>query len=258
MKISICIDMMFASHDFQDRIAAVQACGMDTVEFWKWTNKDIEAVKNELDRFGIGLSIFNIDARDEALSYDLSRGILNAGRKEELLSALRESAPVYHALGAEAMIVLVGETIAGMSHEAQCEKVYECLMYGKDYAEQEGITLVVEPLNATDRQNYFMPKASVLADILRRVNSPRIKMLYDIYHQHMTGDFDMDFIKKNIDLIGHFHVADCPGRHEPGTGKIDYVSILREIGKLDYDGYIGLEYRATRYDGETFGFLKEV
>ena len=95
-------------------------------------------------------------------------------------------------------------------------------------------------------------------EILHRVNSPRIKMLYDIYHQHMTGDFNMGFVKENIDFIGHFHVADCPGRHEPGTGDVDYVSIIGEILKTGYRGYIGLEYRATRDDEETFGFLKEI
>ena len=119
------------------------------------------------------------------------------------------------------------------------------------------MTLVVELLNATDRLNYFMPEASVLMDILRRVGSPRIKMLYDIYHQHMTGDFDMDFVRENLPFIGHFHIADCPGRHEPGTGRVDYVSILRQIDAMGYDGYFGLEYRATIPDEETLAFLGE-
>ena len=82
-------------------------------------------------------------------------------------------------------------------------------------------------------------------------------MLYDMYHQSMMGDFSMDVIREKIHRIGHFHVADCPGRHEPGTGKVDYVSILRQISQLDYDGYIGLEYRATKPDAQTFAFLKE-
>lgn len=257
MKISVCIDMMFSSLDFIPRIAAVKSSGLSAIEFWKWTNKDIDVVKKEMDRLGMTLSVFNIDSTDERLSYDLSRGILNAGRKEEFLAALCESAPVYHKLGASAMIVLVGETIEGMSREAQCENVYDCLMYAKAFVEKERMTLIVEPLNATDRKNYFMPEADVLMDILRRVDSPNIKMLYDIYHQNMTGDFDMAFVKKNIDKIGHFHVADCPGRHEPGTGDVDYASILREIETPDYHGFIGLEYRATKPDGETFGFLRE-
>ncbi len=258
MKISTCIDMMFAHLDFKDRIAAVEAAGLDTVEFWKWTNKDIDGIARELKERGMRLSVFNIDSTDEKLSYDLSRGILNAGRGEELLSALAESAPVYKKLGATGMIILIGETLPHLTAAEQCENVYRTLSYVKDFVEREGITLVVEPLNATDRKNYFMPEAAVLMDILDRLDSPRIKMLYDMYHQHMTGDFSMDFIKKHIARIGHLHVADCPGRHEPGTGHVDYVALLSEINALDYDGYVGLEYRATKPDEKTFGFLKEI
>lgn len=258
MKFSVCIDMMFSHHAFEDRMAAVRTAGLSAVEFWKWTNKDVERVSADLAAHGMDFAVFNIDSADEKLSYDLSRGILNAGRKEELLAALRESAPIYKKLGASAMIVLVGETMDGVSREKQIENVYDCLSYVKEFVENEGITLVVEPLNATDRKNYFMPEASVLMDILRRVNSPRIKMLYDIYHQHMTGDFDMEFIKENLPFIGHFHVADCPGRHQPGTGEVDYVSILREIAAMGYDGYFGLEYRATVPDEKTLSFIEEV
>ena len=68
----------------------------------------------------------------------------------------------------------------------------------------------------------------------------------------------MEEIRSHIELIGHFHVADVPGRHEPGTGTVDYVSILRDIDRMPYDGYIGLEYRATVDDRDTLGFLEEV
>lgn len=258
MNVSICIDMMFSHHDFSERIEATQKSGIRAVEFWKWTNKDIPKIQEELNQRNMKLAVFNIDSQDEQLSYSLSRGILNAGRKEEFLSALKESTPIYRQLNASAMIVLIGETIAELSRDAQKNNVLDCLSYVKDYVEQEEITLVVEPLNATDRQNYFMPEAAELMEILHRINSPRIKMLYDIYHQHMTGDFDLEFVKRNIDRIGHFHVADCPGRHEPKTGTVDYVKIIREILKTDYQGYIGLEYRATKPDEETLGFLEEV
>ena len=70
--------------------------------------------------------------------------------------------------------------------------------------------------------------------------------------------FSIEFIKQNIDRIGHFHVADFPGRHEPGSATVDYVSILSEINKTNYNGFFGLEYRATKPDKETFGFLKEI
>jgi len=138
------------------------------------------------------------------------------------------------------------------------ENILRCLKAAAPVAEENGITLVVEPLNATDRPGYFIPEAGRLLSILNEVDSPNIKMLYDIYHQHMTGDFDLEQIGRNIHRIGHFHVADCPGRHEPGTGNVDYVSILRSISSLPYGGFIGLEYRAINPDEETLDFLKEV
>lgn len=251
-KISCCIDMMFSGFDFYDRIGEVKKYGIDTIEFWKWTNKDVDKVKRLLDGNKMNLSIFNIDSTDEALSYDLSRGILNSGRADEFLSALSESIPVYKKLNASAMIVLIGE------NAPYCEEnVLKCLNAAKPICEKENVTLIIEPLNDIDRQGYSMPYAKPVFKLLKKVNSPNIKMLYDIYHQNMMGDFSMEDIRENTDLIGHFHVADAPGRHEPGTGNVDYIKILKEISDLPYDGYIGLEYRATKSDGETFGFLRE-
>lgn len=251
-NISVCIDMMFSRYDFYDRIQAVKDCGFETIEFWKWSNKDIDRIAGLLQEKQMKVSIFNIDSRDEQLSYDLSRGILNNGRVEDFLKALKESIPVYQKLGASAMIVLIGE------HKPYCEEhVYKCLEAAKPLLEQYDMNLVVEPLNNIDRQGYSMPYAAPVFELLRQLNSPHIKMLYDIYHQNMMGDFSMEEVKENINLIGHFHVADVPGRHEPGTGNVDYVQISKEIQKLPYKGYIGLEYRATKNDEETLGFITE-
>lgn len=247
--ISICIDMMFSQLPFYDRIRGAQACGADAVEFWKWSNKDIRRIQDS----GAKVSIFNVDSADEKLSYDLSRGILNDGRAEDFVAALKESIPVYQALGASGMIVLIGENTP-----YNAENVYSCLMAALPLLEEQHVNLLVEPLNTVDRAGYSMPYAEPVFALLKRINSPRIKMLYDIYHQNMTGDFSMEDIKENIAYIGHFHVADAPGRHEPGTGNVDYVSVLQQINRLPYNGYVGLEYRATKPDEDTLDFLKEV
>lgn len=258
MKLSACIDMMFPGVDFYDRFALAKACGMDAVEFWAWGQKDIDRVCRELDLGGLSLSVFNIDSRDPSISQRLTRGILNTGAVQDFLQALEESIPVYHRLKASAMIVLIGDTLPQLSTRQQEENILRCLQAAAPIAEKNGVTLVVEPLNATDRQGYFMPEAGRLFSVLHEVDSPNIKMLYDIYHQNMTGDFSMEEIRDNIHRIGHFHVADCPGRHEPGTGEVDYVSILRDIKTMNYDGYVGLEYHATKPETQTLDFLKEV
>lgn len=258
MKLSACIDMMFPDLDFYDRFAAAKSCGMNAVEFWAWGKKDIQRVCQKLDENELALSVFNIDSRDGDISHRLTRGILNTGAAEDFLRALEESIPVYHSLKASAMIVLIGDTLPDVSTQHQEENILYCLQKAAPVAEENGVTLVVEPLNATDRQGYFMPEAGRLLSILNRVDSPNVKMLYDVYHQHMTGDFSIDEIRQNIHRIGHFHVADCPGRNEPGTGKVDYVSILRRIEYMNYNGYVGMEYRATKPEEDTLDFLKEV
>lgn len=248
-KISVCIDMMFSYCDFYGRFEEVRKNGINTVEFWKWSDKDVEKIAESQ----MGISVFNLDSRDEKLSYDLSRGILNAGRTDDFLKALEESIPIYKKLSANAMIVLIGE------NKPFCSKnIIKCLTAAIPILKSEDITLVIEPLNDIDRKNYSMPYAKPVFEMLREINCPNVKMLYDIYHQNMMGDFSIKDIRENIDLIGHFHVADSPGRHEPGTGNIDYVNIIRELKKLHYKGYVGLEYRATKPDGETLGFLKEI
>ena len=123
--------------------------------------------------------------------------------------------------------------------------------------EEHDVNLIVEPLNSYDRVGYCMPYVTPVFELLREINNPHIKMLYDIYHQNMMGDFSLEEIRQNIHLIGHFHVADVPGRHQPDTGKVDYRMIIKEILRLDYNGYIGLEYRATVPDEDTLEFLKE-
>ena len=258
MKYSACIDMMFAYKDFYDRFSEVKRCGIDTVEFWKWSNKDLDRVSEELCKNKQNLSIFNIDCHDEKLSYDLSRGILNSGRKQELVEAFGESIDAYRKLSAHGMIVLIGETRDDISKEQQDENILECLLAVKPYAEKENINLFVEPLNATDRKNYYMPYSKPLFDILEKVDSKNVKMLFDIYHQQMTEGHLIESIDAQISRIGHFHVADCPGRHEPGTGEINYPNVLSHIATLPYDGYVGLEYRATKDDCFTLSFLDEV
>jgi len=241
--------MMFSYLNFYDRLREAKRSGIDAVEFWKWSDKDIDKIADT----GVPVSIFNIDSKNEKLSYELSRGILNDGRANDLIVALEESVPIYKKLSATGMIVLIGENAT-----YNPDNVYHCLNSVRGLVESEGVTLLIEPLNNIDRAGYSMPYSAPVFEFLNKLNSPNIKMLYDIYHQNMMNDFSLEKIKENIDRIGHFHVADAPGRHEPGTGNVDYVTILREIDKLPYSEYIGLEYRATVTDSETFGFLEVV
>ena len=244
MRYSYCIDMMFAEMDFYKRFEYAKKCGANAVEFWKWSNKDIVKVKEELVKNEISFSVFNIDCKDEKISYDLSRGILNAGRKEEFILALKESIPVYKELNANGMIVLIGETL-DIPYEEQIDNIVKCLKAAVPIIEKENITLLLEPLNDIDRKNYFLPRSKEVFEIIRKVNSPNIKILLDLYHEQLMAGNLMNTIKEKILHIGHIHVADVPGRHEPGTGEINYKGILECLKELNYENYVGFEFRST-------------
>jgi hydroxypyruvate isomerase len=109
--------------------------------------------------------------------------------------------------------------------------------------ERLGITLVLEPLNVkVDNVGYFLVSSSEAFDIVREVNSPYVKVLYDIYHQQITEGNLIQTITENISNIGHFHAAGSPGRHELETGEINYVNVLNAIMGTGYEQFIGLEY----------------
>ena len=236
--------MMFAEMDFYKRFEYAKKCGANAVEFWKWSNKDIVKVKEELVKNELSFSVFNIDCKDEKISYDLSRGILNAGRKEEFILALKESISVYKELNANGMIVLIGETL-DIPYEEQIDNIVKCLKAAVPIIEIENITLLLEPLNDIDRKNYFLPRSKEVFEIIRKVNSSNIKILLDLYHEQLMAGNLMNTIKEKISHIGHIHVADVPGRHEPGTGEINYKGILECLKELNYENYVGFEFRST-------------
>jgi hydroxypyruvate isomerase len=115
-----------------------------------------------------------------------------------------------------------------------------------------GVTLIVEPLNILcNHMGYYLASSYEAFGICAEVGSKNIKVLYDIYHQQITEGNLIPTIRKYFDLIGHFHVADVPGRNEPGTGEINYRNVFGAIEALGYDKYVGLEYSPTIDTAET-------
>lgn len=109
-------------------------------------------------------------------------------------------------------------------------------------ADELGITLLLEPLNTkVDHPGYTLAHSTQAFQIVRFVDSPRLRVLYDVYHMQIMEGNLMETMAANLDCIGHIHVADVPGRHEPGTGEINYRSIAAMLREQGYAGSVGLE-----------------
>jgi len=165
------------------------------------------------------------------------------------------------------MVVLSGFKIPGMTREQQHASMVEGLKRAHDIVASAGVTIVVEVINTLARieplnpkgdnhSRYFLDRSPEAFEMVREVGSPFVKILYDLYHvQIMEGNL-IETIRANMAAIGHIHVADVPGRHEPGTGEIQFENVFRAIEAANYKGFLGMEYIPSKPVMKTLAEVK--
>ena len=239
---SACIEPMYAELPFLERFQAAKDDGFDFVEFWSWTDKDLDAVKAAAERAGIGISGFNGDA-------ELS--LIDPARREDYLAFLRRSVEAAKKVGARSLTIHsngLGDGGAVIDrYEGLSDTVKLCAMYGTllecaKLAEASGVLMNLEPLNVTtDHAGNFLQTTRMAAELTRLIGSPKLKVLYDVYHMQLNEGSLCDNIRAYGDQFGHVHAADAPGRHEPGTGEINYAKVFVCLEEAGYQGLIGFE-----------------
>jgi hydroxypyruvate isomerase len=240
MFLSACIELLFADGgraDFSTRIAAAAAAGIPSIEFWGWRTKDTSA---------IGAAVRSNDVTITSFLADPPERLVDPTTHDAFLRALPDSCRLANELAARTLIVLAGDRLPDAIEEEQRKRLVDVLGRAAEIAAQYDVTLALEPLNTRiDHRNYFLDNTDDAISIVREVSSPHLRLLYDIYHSVTMGENVDDVLKRAGALIGHVHVADFPGRHEPGTGEIDWSRALGAVGRCGYDGAIGLEYLPT-------------
>ena len=206
------------------------------------------------ERLGLQMALFDLDFDAEH-----PRGYLAHPDAGDLFFAkLDEAIRLARRLGVKRLNALVGLTVPGMSHVEQLDLVARRLRQAAGTVEAEGITLLIEALNTYDNPGYFLRHSADGFAIVDAVGSPNVKFQYDVYHMQIMEGNLISTIRQNVDKIGHIQIADVPGRHEPGTGEINFENVLRAIADAGYHGYVGLEYRASSPDVDPFAWLPPV
>ncbi|WP_114576379.1 hydroxypyruvate isomerase family protein [Saliphagus sp. LR7] len=235
VSLSVCVEMVYDDEPFEARIGRAAEAGADAVEFWDWREKDLEAIQKAAEE--AGLPIVDCTAGGSLTDPD---------EADEAVETIRESIGTAEEYGIPSLIVTTGQDQEGLDRETQHENVVEVLSRVAGDAEEAGVTLVVEPLNtAVDHPGYFLVSSEEGFEIVEEVGSDAVKLLYDVYHQQVTEGNVIETITENVDSIGHVHVADVPGRHEPGTGELNYANVFDAIDDAGYDGYVGCEFSPT-------------
>jgi hydroxypyruvate isomerase len=156
-----------------------------------------------------------------------------------------EAAQALHCSRLHAMF---GQRVDGYDLAEQVDCACKNLEWAAHQAAEAGISLLIEALNPTDFPGFALGRTAMALEVIRRVNLPNVKLQYDIYHAQMTEGNLIHTITSNFSDIGHIQIADVPGRHQPGTGEINFPAVFGALERLGYDGFIGLEYRPL---GET-------
>jgi len=241
-------------------------CGGDTIEEqleqigrwglpgyeWLWPRGDLDALRALADKYGLTMTCI-VGAGSIA-----PRQMVDPTDHDRVVKEFREHVKEAHKLGCKTLIGLTGNERNDVSRDEQTRYVIQCLKRLAPIAEDEGVTVVVEALNVlVNHRGYFLATTADTMEILEAVDSPNVKMCFDIYHQQITEGNIIRNIRNHIDRIGHFHVGDNPGRNQPGTGELNYKNIFKAIHDTGYEGFVALECSNTTSAEEALTYLRE-
>ncbi len=254
-RFSANLSMLFTEHDFLDRFDAAAAAGFKGVEYLGPYDHAPEEVAARLNKNGLSQVLFNVPSGDWAGG---ERGIaVLPGREQEFRAGVDKAITYARALGCPQVNCLAGIVPAGVDAKAAEAVFVDNLKFAAGRLEQAGIRLLVEPINTRDIPGFFLTNTKQALGILDRVGSENLYIQYDIYHmQIMEGDLART-IEANLARIAHIQLADNPGRHEPGTGEINYPFLYDFIDGLGYAGWIGAEYKPASGTEAGLGWLRE-
>ncbi len=237
------LTMMFTEVDFPGRFERAARAGFKAVEYlfpYEWQR---EQLAEELHKRDLEQVLFNLPAGNWQAG---ERGIACLpGRVWEFQEGVGLATEYAKALNCSRLNCLVGLTPEGVPRETVRQTLVDNLRFAAASLEKEGIRLLVESLNDQDVPGFYLVHTRDALQLFEEVNHANLWLQYDIYHmQVMEGNLTRTILD-NLPRIAHIQLADNPGRHEPGTGEINYANLFRFIDEAGYDGWIGCEYRPS-------------
>jgi hydroxypyruvate isomerase len=237
--LSVMLWTIYRDLPFEQRLDKVAQAGYHAVElvgeFKDWSDANYQAANRKKRELGI-----TFDA-----TAGLHRSLTDPVDRDPFLDEVRAMLTIMDKLECSKLIVLSGNKVPSMSHEDQRKSCIEGLKRAADLASKKNVELLLENIDPEENPKYFLTSVSEGFDIVREIGSPHVRFLYDFFHEQISEGNLIEKLEKNIDVVGLVHIADVPGRHEPGTGEIHYPNIYRKLAQLKYDRYCAMEFLPT-------------
>jgi hydroxypyruvate isomerase len=247
-KFSIMLWTLPKGMTFEQQLDLAAAAGFNGVEvgreYEKWTPEEWK--RNLAKKHALGLEVDSAVPGRNPLADHSKRSAL----KEDLMNAI----PGAKELGCKQFIYTAYTRVPEQTPEQQRAAIVDSLKYAADLLEKDDIEIVLEPIDLLEYKQEAVTSVAEAFEITRAVGSKRVKVLYDFYHEQRQAGNLIEKLEKNIDQVGLVHIADVPGRHQPGTGEVNYGNIYRKLAELHYDRYICMEFSSV---GDPTAVLKK-
>jgi len=243
-KLSVMLWTVFTNLPFEQRLERVAEAGYQNVElvgeYQKWTDEDFNRANAKRKELGMK---FDCTA-------GLKHGVSVPEHREALLAELRQTLPVMERIDCPTMIMLSGNRVEGMPREIQHQSCVDTLKAGAKVVEGKSIDgqpvrLLLETIDPEENPKYYLTQMVEALQVVQEVNHPQVQLLYDFYHEQIAAGNLIAKLAKCIPYLALVHIADVPGRHEPGTGEINYQNIFAKLAELNYTGMVAMEFHPT-------------
>lgn len=248
------LTMMFTEVPFLDRFALAARAGFQAVEFLFPYEYDAREIRSRLDDNGLQLVLHNLPAGDWAAG---ERGIACLPERiAEFRRGVDKAIGYAQALGVGQLNCLAGKVPAGVDPAALRGTLVDNLAFAAAALKSSGLRLLIEPINTYDIPGFYLTRTAQAAQLLDEVAADNAFIQYDLYHaQRMEGELAAT-VQTYLPRIGHIQLADNPGRHEPGTGEMNYPFLLAHLDRIGYTGWVGCEYKPATTTEAGLGWLQ--
>ncbi len=237
------LTFLFTELPFMERFSAARRAGFDAVEFMFPYDYAMDDIKAELKATGLQLILCNLPAGDWAGGDRGTAG--NPERREEFRTGVARGIEAAKALGVGRLNCLVGLKHQDLSEGETWETLTDNLRHAAEELGKAGIKLLVEPINHLDMPGFALNTCAQVLKLIWEIRHPNAYLQFDLYHARRENEDVAAILRDHLDRIGHIQIADCPGRHQPGTGETDFPFLFKEIDRLGYKGFVALEYIPT-------------
>ena len=207
-----------------------------TGQFQKWSSDETRRVMAKMRALGLTFDMLS----------GVKAGFADPEGATEFMAQVTAQMKAAKELESPQINLKSGNRIDNVSRSVQHTASIENLKRAADLAAANQVQIVVEPIDPLENPNMYLTSVSEAFEIIRAVDSPQVRVLYDFYHEQRAYGNLIEKLEQNIDLVGLVHIADVPGRHEPGTGEIDYANIYRKLAQLKYNKFITMEFYPTQ------------